>query len=224
MARCKYCTKPKASFRAGLSSFCNIDCAVAYAQGKAPEVRAKMERQRGKEKLAVLNQTITHWRPKAQSAFNRFIRLRDHNLPCISCDRSEMEIRRNYAGTGGMWDCGHYLSCGARGELRFSEDNAHKQCKQCNRDKSGNAGQYRINLIRRIGEHRVRVLEEPGMFVDMYIFMYIFRACQSIPYDEQDAKIEELKALLDPPRWRWYDYEAVYNWYNKLANKMAKEL
>jgi len=164
MSKCRFCKKKGAQFKAGLSTFCDIECAMAFANKSAKKskiTRERAERKEKAEKLALLNQTKKHWMPKAQNAFNLFIRLRDHNLNCISCNRTEEEIRRNYNGTGGMWDAGHYLSCGASHELRFSEDNCHKQCKKCNRELSGNTGQYRKNLIKKIGQHRVDILEGP---------------------------------------------------------------
>ena len=41
------------------------------------------------------------------------------------------------------------------------EDNCHKQCAPCNTHLSGNLVLYRVNLIERIGLHRVEWLEGP---------------------------------------------------------------
>ena len=84
----------------------------------------------------------------AQKVFNKFIRMRDENKPCISCGRENA-----------TWDAGHYRSVGAAPQLRFNEDNCHKQCVQCNQHKSGNAVEYRIGLVTRIGADRVEALE-----------------------------------------------------------------
>jgi hypothetical protein len=43
--------------------------------------------------------------------------------------------------------------------LRYNEDNAHGQRKQCNRWGAGRAVDYRIGLIKRIGLERVEALE-----------------------------------------------------------------
>ena len=56
-------------------------------------------------------------------------------------------------------DAGHYRSVGAASHLRFNEDNCHAQSKHGNQYKSGNAVDYRINLINRIGLDRVEALE-----------------------------------------------------------------
>ena len=56
-------------------------------------------------------------------------------------------------------DAGHYRSTGAASHLRFKEDNCHAQSKHDNQYKSGNAVEYRIRLIERIGLERVEALE-----------------------------------------------------------------
>lgn len=84
----------------------------------------------------------------AQVAFNKWVRLRDADRPCISCGT-----------TNAKWDAGHYRSVGSNPALRFEPLNNHKQCAQCNQHKSGNAIEYRIGLIARIGQANVDWLE-----------------------------------------------------------------
>ena len=64
---------------------------------------------------------------EVQAAFNAWIRARDADEPCISCDTMNPPMK-----PGGQWDAGHFMSRGAYPELRFDEDNCHKQCKGCN--------------------------------------------------------------------------------------------
>jgi hypothetical protein len=90
-------------------------------------------------------------------AFNALIRARDRDLPCITCGT----LNPGGDPRGGVWDCGHYLTVGAHPELRFNEDNGHRQCVRCNRDRSGAQQVYREALIRRIGLARVEALEGP---------------------------------------------------------------
>lgn len=79
--------------------------------------------------------------------FNTFIRERDKGKPCISCGRfTELQA-------------GHFFAAGHYTHLRFNEDNVAGQCVQCNYHKHGNQAQYRIGLIQRIGEERVKQLE-----------------------------------------------------------------
>ena len=103
-------------------------------------------------RITALKQKIksrSEWLDDLQSWVNKFIRLRDKNEPCISCGRYHQ----------GQYHAGHYRSRGACPELRFNEDNIHKQCAPCNNQKSGNAIEYRINLVKKIGIERVEFLE-----------------------------------------------------------------
>ena len=83
--------------------------------------------------------------------FNKYIRLRDQHLPCISCGRFHK----------GKWDAGHFLSVGSNPELRYCEENVHRQCSPCNTHLSGNQQRFREGLIERIGQERVEWLEGP---------------------------------------------------------------
>jgi len=103
---------------------------------------------------------------EAQSSVNKYIRLRDRNKPCVSCGSNPAQIR------GGTFDAGHYRSRGSASHLRFNLLNIHKQCVKCNRFNSGNAVDYRIELIRRIGEDNVIKLENdnrPRKFTIEYL-------------------------------------------------------
>ncbi|EDN0929345.1 hypothetical protein CW085_23575, partial [Salmonella enterica subsp. enterica serovar Senftenberg] len=61
--------------------------------------------------------------------------------------------------TGSAIDASHYRSRGAASHLKFNVFNVHSACTRCNRQLSGNAVEYRIRLIRRIGLERVERLE-----------------------------------------------------------------
>lgn len=132
----------------------------------AMKVAAENRRKRKKRELQARRQALkprSKLLAEAQTAFNAFIRLRDEGLPCISCDAIDPPMR-----PGGAWDCGHYLTRGAHPELRFNEDNAHRQCKSCNGGAGNWSGKsktvqqdYRERLIERIGIERVEALEGP---------------------------------------------------------------
>lgn len=119
--------------------------AVELKKHKAEEKKARAER---KEKLERLK-TRSQWLKEAQIAFNAYIRVRDQSQPCISCGARDREF----------WDAGHYRSVGAAPQLRFHEDNCHKQCIPCNQYRSGNAVEYRLALVARLGIERVAALE-----------------------------------------------------------------
>ena len=139
-----------------IHSECIAPWADAQAE-KAKRAEAKMARAAAKVERASIKackeaiKSKADWAREAQTAFNAWIRARDEGLPCISCGRHHQ----------GQWHAGHYLSTGARPELRYTESNVHRQCAPCNTHLSGNAVLYRIGLINRIGADAVEWLEGP---------------------------------------------------------------
>lgn len=128
-----------------LQQVCGMECAIAYSK----QVKAKQERAETKvKKLSA--KPLQKWLDEAQVEFNRYIRLRDAHLPCISCGTYQTP----------QWCAGHYRTRGAASHLRFNEDNVHKQCNHyCNLKRSGNIIAYRQGLIARIGIEMVEALE-----------------------------------------------------------------
>ena len=139
---------------------CSPACAILDAPMNLERARkslAQVERREIKVRKEKLKSRADHLR-EAQTAVNDFVRLRDAHLPCISCD----SIPSDYdLFTGSRWDAGHYRSVGSCPELRFEPLNIHRQCVRCNRNLSGNAVEYRIRLVQRIGAERVAWLEGP---------------------------------------------------------------
>lgn len=124
----------------------NYDCVVIHVNRLNARKEAKEHKER---KLKA--KTRAQWMRETQALANRYVRLRDANDPCISCNRFHQ----------GQWHAGHYLSTGARPELRFDENNIHKQCAPCNNHLSGNIVLYRKRLIEKIGQEKVDWLEGP---------------------------------------------------------------
>ena len=127
---------------------CSPKCAIILSKEQARKKKEKEERAERRERKAKLK-SRSEWLKDAQSVFNKFIRLRDKNEPCISCGKYHT----------GQYHAGHYRSVGACPELRFCELNVHKQCAPCNDHKSGNIIEYRINLVKKIGVDKVEWLE-----------------------------------------------------------------
>jgi hypothetical protein len=71
-----------------------------------------------------------------QKVFNTYIRTRDKDKNCISCNKKLL----------GKYDAGHFFSVGAYPNLRFNENNVFGQCVHCNRDKHGNVKEYDLRL------------------------------------------------------------------------------
>ena len=147
MKLCRHCGKEFAPARP-LQAVCSPRCARAatVAAKKADKASIKVRR----EKLKTIAERIA----EAQKEFNAYIRLRDKmaGFACISSGAA-------LDWSGNAVDAGHYRSTGAASHLRFNEDNCHAQTKQENRYLAGNAADYRIGLILRIGLARVENLE-----------------------------------------------------------------
>jgi len=123
---------------------CSIKCAIAKVQ---IDKSAKFNQETKLKKESIKSKA--QWLREAQKEFNTYIRLRDSDKPCISCQRHHE----------GQYHAGHYRSVGACPELRFNELNVWKQCAPCNNHLSGNIGEYRINLVKMIGVDKVEWLE-----------------------------------------------------------------
>jgi len=79
--------------------------------------------------------------------FNKFIRERDKDFGCVSCQSKVNQAGHFYSG-------GHYSA------LRFNQNNVHGQCTRCNLYLSGNLNEYRKNIVKRIGENGLVKLDE----------------------------------------------------------------
>lgn len=163
---------------------CSPACALAMApvhQVKARKALAQVERREIKVRKERLKSRGDHMRD-AQQAFNTYIRARDEAAghPCISSGRP-------LDWSGNQTDAGHYRSVGAAPHLRFDERNCHAQSKQDNRFLSGNAVDYRVGLITRIGLEAVEALE-----ADQSVKKYAVEDLKAITAHYR-AKTRELK-------------------------------
>ena len=149
---CKACRQKFAPSRP-MQTACSPACAIAIAERKREKQAQQMAAEKRKEARQRLERikTRAQWLKEAQAAFNAFIRARDADRPCISCGRHH----------NGQFHAGHYLSTGARPELRFEELNVWKQCAPCNNHLSGNVVLYRRALVELIGPEKVEWLEGP---------------------------------------------------------------
>lgn len=146
---CKAC-KEKFTPQRSMQSVCSPGCGLSLAKAK----REKQERKEVKARKEKLK-TRSDWIKDAQTAFNRYVRLRDNGRFCIDGCGAFLGL----GGVGGGFDCGHYRSTGSAPNLRFDERNAHGQSKHCNRYLAGRAVDYRLGLINRIGLPAVEALE-----------------------------------------------------------------
>lgn len=148
MKKCRIC---KTKFEPRFSSLQVVceepKCMIEYARLQHAKAWVK-EKKAIKEK----HMTFSNWLQLLQQTFNAYIRERDarNNYGCISCGNLAKYIQ---------YQAGHYMGVQAFPNLRFDEENVHRQCVHCNKELYGNIHYYRIGLIERIGQERFDALE-----------------------------------------------------------------
>lgn len=144
---CAHCAQPFLRLRP-LQAVCSPICAR-----RKVEADKKAERESDRQRRQAI-QSIPELIAEADREFAAWVRERDRaaGLPCISSGRP-------LDWSGNQVDAGHYRSRGAASHLRYHPDNCHAQSKYENRHRAGNAVEYRIRLIERIGLARVEALE-----------------------------------------------------------------
>jgi len=147
MCQMMYTPRPGAQ---PFETWCSIQCGVELGRERAQAALLKRQAKEQRERKVALKPR-SKWLQEAQAAVNAYIRERDSGQPCISCQRHHT----------GQYHAGHYRSVGAMPSLRFNTSNIHKQCSACNVHLSASLVEYRLNLIRKIGQERVDWLEGP---------------------------------------------------------------
>ncbi|NWD29927.1 recombination protein NinG [Pseudomonas reactans] len=153
--RCPNCRVMFTPVRGSQAVCGEIECAIAHSksekgQATARKALADVDRREIKVRKEKLKTRADHAKD-TQQAFNEWVRLRDVDLPCVSCGRHH----------DGQYHAGHYRTVAANPAIRFEPLNVHKQCAPCNNHKSGDIVNYRIELVKRIGTEAVEWLEGP---------------------------------------------------------------
>lgn len=145
MPRCKHC-KEKFEAKHFNQKYCfKPECVKVWVE-TAKVKNWKKEKKQLKEEL----ETVQSLTKKAQTYFNSFIRKRDQEKNCISCDSL----------LTGKFDAGHYFSSGTHKAVTFDERNVHGQCVACNQHKHGNLLNYQVGIEKRIGGEELFKLHE----------------------------------------------------------------
>ena len=140
--KCRYCKEYFTPFNT-LQPFCfKTECIQEHNKVTREKKARKVKKEfKENDKSTLLK--------LAQSVVNKYIRLRDLNKPCISCEHiGERQIH-----------AGHYRPMGNNQQLRFYTLNIFAQCSICNNYLSGNLAEYRLNLIKKIGLSKVEEIE-----------------------------------------------------------------
>jgi hypothetical protein len=143
MPRCKHCKQVFTKIRWNQKFCLDPECVKAWVADAKDQNWKKT-----KKKMQADIETTQDVLKAAQMVFNKYIRLRDHGLNCISCDKPAKKE-----------NCGHYYSQGGHSNVRFDEDNCHLQCEHCNTYLSGNLLNYQIGIERRIGAEKLIELQ-----------------------------------------------------------------
>ena len=151
MKKCKNCSEPFQFRFNTLEKYCwKEECKIIDVLQKI-ESREKSEAKTlniTKKKMKENLMTTSDYLKITQQVFNRFIRLRDKDENCISCNKP---CKKENAG--------HYYSQGGHSAVRFDEDNVHLQCEHCNTFLSGNLLNYQVGIQIRIGVGKLLELQ-----------------------------------------------------------------
>lgn len=137
-----------------VGKFHDMDCLLDYGMQKTDDLvkKAKSHKKkvRAKERREYRNKDIDIRREAAKKACHKYINLRDKGNNCICCDRPLIN---------GV-NAGHFHESGNNPFIRYDEDNIHSQTVYCNMYQGGDSGDYRPNLIKKIGAERVDRLDK----------------------------------------------------------------
>jgi predicted nucleic acid-binding Zn ribbon protein len=140
--KCKECGNTYTPFNS-LQQVCSPKCASLLAEKKVWK----------KKKADFIKniKTKQDYIKTLQTVFNKFIRLRDKDKGCISCGKP---LKEGNTDAGHLWPTKY-------SNIRFNEFNVNGQCSRpCNKDKSGDINNYRINFVKRYSEEKLKELDE----------------------------------------------------------------
>ena len=133
---------------------------IHYRKHFAPKVKKAVIRDRKKQDRETREslKSIARLIQEARVPFQKWIRLRDANRACISCNQIGADI----------FDAGHFYKSELYSGLIFDETNCHSQCRACNRYLNGNEANYRLGLIKRFGDSYVKELDAKALIKRNY--------------------------------------------------------
>lgn len=152
------CGQPNKFRKYGLGTECrcyqnwilNTESGRANLEKNMLRARKIIDREKRKEKKEFYekNKSIAKLKSEARAAFQKWVRMRDANLLCISCGRDAE-----------TWDGGHYYKAELYSRLIFHPVNCNKQCKYCNKYLDGNESGYRTGLLKKYGQETIDNLD-----------------------------------------------------------------
>ncbi len=149
MAKCKQCKRVFTPFNSTIK-VCGYNCAIEW--GKLHPKKTSIKRvssqikSEAKEKLETYSQRVN----KVKVIFQKWIRERDKDLPCISCGATKAS----------SWHASHFKKAELYSGVIFNELNVWRACSKCNIYLNGNELNYRKNLVKKFGSKIVEQLED----------------------------------------------------------------
>jgi len=141
--RCRNCKEKFEPARFNMKYCLKDECVRVFVE----EVKNKVwKKTKAKAKQDLM--TLSDYLKLAQQVFNKYIRLRDNDQVCISCQKKPLKE-----------NAGHFFNANNHWNVRFDERNVHLQCEHCNTYLSGNLIEYQRNLIHKIGIESYHELE-----------------------------------------------------------------
>lgn len=141
-SKCSDCRQPFSKFNS-MQKRCLL-CAILKGREMSLRSATKLEKEarkadriKAKARVAAAKR-LSELAAEAQIEVNRYVRLRDRDKGCCSCDKPST--------WGGKWHCSHYIAVGASSALRFNLWNMAKSCSQCNYHKGGNIQVYGLRM------------------------------------------------------------------------------
>jgi len=143
MPLCKSCKQKFEAIRFNQKFCLEPECVRVWVESEKAK-QWKKTKQKAKQDLM----TLSDYLKLTQQVFNKFIRLRDKDQLCISCQKKPLKE-----------NAGHFFNANNHYNVRFDERNVNLQCEHCNTYLSGNLIEYQRNLIHKIGIESYHELE-----------------------------------------------------------------
>lgn len=162
---CKGFFPPESMIVVTAGKFHSEQCKIDYAMKKTDKLiqtaKTHKKKQNARQKREYYDNDLKTRKNAAKLTCHAFIKLRDTieaeragiPLTCMCCDIPL--IGKPAEGV----HAGHFHESGNNPLIRYDEDNIHLQSGHCNKYKGGDSGNYRTNLIKKIGIDRVKRLD-----------------------------------------------------------------
>jgi hypothetical protein len=142
--KCKYCLERYTPKYSSTEPCPKYECRLQHLEANVAKIN-RANKATARDSIKSYAQRLG----EAKKVFQKWIRLRDKDKPCISCGSISSTV----------WDGGHFKKAELYSGVIFHEYNVNIQCGKCNRFLGGNELNYRTGLIAKIGEEAVLNLE-----------------------------------------------------------------